>query len=223
MIASSERFADRTEAGRSLAERVCELALVDPVVLALPRGGVPVALEVARRLKAPLDLMLVRKIGVPQQPELAAAAVVGGEQPELVVNDEVMDLAAVPRSYLEAEKARKLVEIEQRRQRYLGGKPPLSVEGRSTIVIDDGIATGASIRVALKALRRRNPASLILAVPVAPRESLDALRAEVDEIVCLMTPDPFMAIGLHYEDFHQLDDQEVIAMLKESEGFPAAT
>ncbi|MFZ1104878.1 MAG: phosphoribosyltransferase family protein, partial [Hyphomicrobiaceae bacterium] len=158
-------FASRQAAGRALAGELTKKHLVAPVVLALPRGGVPVAVEIARVLKAPLDLVLVRKIGVPYQPELAAAAVVDGGQPEIVINEDVISLAGLDRDYIDQEAKRELAEIERRRQVYLGGRARVPLEGRTLIVVDDGIATGASIRAALKALRRRGPKALILAVP----------------------------------------------------------
>jgi putative phosphoribosyl transferase len=212
-MTASTAFANRQAAGRALASVLKARHLVDPVVLALPRGGVPVAVEVAKALKAPLDLVLVRKIGVPFQPELAAAAVVDGGQPEIVFNEDVISLAGVERDYIDRQAKRELAEIDRRRQTYLGDRPRVPLEGRILVVVDDGIATGASMRAALKALRRRRPMALVLAVPVAPADTVDALRAEVDQVVCLATPEPFYAIGLHYLDFRQLSDQEVVSSL----------
>ena len=207
-------FANRQAAGRELASELAKRHLVDPVVLALPRGGVPVAVEIAKALKAPLDLVLVRKIGVPYQPELAAAAVVDGGEPEIVVNEDVISLAGFDRDYIDQEAKRELAEIERRRKVYLLGRPRVPLEGRTLIVVDDGIATGASIRAALKALRRRSPKALILAVPVAPAETIASLRADVDQLICLATPEPFFAIGIHYLDFRQLSDEEVVSILE---------
>jgi putative phosphoribosyl transferase len=207
------RFSDRREAGRELAERVARLALHDPVVLALPRGGVPVAAEVARALGAPLDLLLVRKIGVPWQQELAVAAIVDGEDPQLVIDEEVRRQAGVGDKYINDEAQEKLREIERRRALYLRGRAPVAVTDRTAIVVDDGIATGTTVRAALKALRRRKPAALVLAVPVAPPETIEDLTREVDRIVCLEQPSPFHAIGLYYDDFHQVPDDEVLAAL----------
>jgi putative phosphoribosyl transferase len=209
-------FADRREAGRALARVLADKHLQDPVVLALPRGGVPVAAEIARRLKAPLDLVMVRKIGVPYQRELAAAAVVNGGDAEIVTNEDVMALAGLTRADIDELARRELAEIERRRQAYLRGRERIPLEGRTLIVVDDGIATGASVRAALTALRRRHPRALILAVPVAPADTVAALRAEVDDVVCLKTPEPFMAIGLHYRDFHQLSDEDVTRALAEA-------
>jgi putative phosphoribosyl transferase len=215
-------FANRQAAGRVLADELTKRHLVDPVVLALPRGGVPVAAEIAKALKAPLDLVLVRKIGVPFQPELAAAALVDGGEPEIVINEDVINLAGVHRDYIDQQAKRELAEIERRRRAYLGDRPRVPVEGRTLIVVDDGIATGASMRAALKALRRRRPKALVLAVPVAPVDVIEALRAEVDQLICLATPEPFYAIGLHYLDFRQLSDQEVVSSLAAVESRAAA-
>lgn len=209
----TQLFSDRSQAGRTLARELAKLALPAPVVLALPRGGIPVAVEVARELGAPLDLVLVRKIGVPWQPELAVAAVVDGQDQELVIDEDTRAATGVSRSYIEAQAKQQVQEIERRRRLYLGDRKPIPVEGRTAIVIDDGIATGTSMRAALKALRRRKPASLVLAVPVAPPDSLEALRREVDRVVCLAEPEPFYAVGVHYADFHQVEDDEVIATL----------
>jgi putative phosphoribosyl transferase len=215
-------FANRQAAGSALAGELIKMHLVAPVVLALPRGGVPVAVEIAKALEAPLDLVLVRKIGVPFQPELAAAAVVDGGQPEIVINEDVIDLAWLDRDYIDQEAKRELAEIERRREAYLGGRTRVPLEGRTLIVVDDGIATGASVRAALKALRHRGAKALILAVPVAPADTVEALREEVDQLVCLATPEPFYAIGIHYLDFRQLSDQEVVSSLAAIEGKAAA-
>ena len=207
-------FTDRAEAGRLLAQRLAGRQWAPPVVvLALPRGGVPIGVEVARALHAPLDLLLVRKIGVPWQPELAVAAVVDGASPEIVVDEEVRAMCGIERAYIEAQAKVELREIERRRRLYLGGRAPLAVQGATAIVVDDGIATGTTVRAALKALRRRQPAHLVLAVPVAPPDTVRALRAEVDELVCLAEPEPFHAVGAHYEEFHQVGDDEVLAAL----------
>ncbi|MGA8259140.1 MAG: phosphoribosyltransferase [Arenicellales bacterium] len=206
-------FADRSQAGRMLAERLVEKRYARPVVLALPRGGVPVAAEVARALDAPLDLVLVRKIGVPYQPELALAAVVDGSNPELVVNEDVRRMTGISDEQLERLMAHEIAEIERRRRIYLEGRDRISIEGATAIVIDDGIATGATVRAALKALRRGKPDKLVLAAPVAPPDTVEDLQSEVDEIVCLRTPDPFYAIGAFYRDFTQTSDEEVVAIL----------
>ena len=221
-------FQDRVAAGRALGARLAAMRLADPVVLALPRGGVPVGLEVARALHAPLDLLLVRKIGVPWQPELAVAAVMDGGAPVIVVEPHVQAETGVDRAYIEDRAAQELKEIERRRALYLAHRAPESVEGRTAIVVDDGIATGTTMRAALRGLRKRGPARLVLAVPVAPPETIDALRAEVDDVVCLAQPEPFGAIGYFYLDFHQLTDDEVIALMRQAprgavEAQPAAS
>jgi predicted phosphoribosyltransferase len=179
----------------------------------LPRGGVPVAAEVAAALDAPLDLILVRKIGVPFQRELAMGAVVDGRVPIIVRNEDVIALAGIDESEFKAVCDGELAEIERRRKRYLGDRRPVDVAGRTAIVIDDGIATGATTRAALSATRMREPQRIVLAVPVAPPEHLARLRAAADDVVCLEQHEPFGAIGLYYDDFRQVSDQEVIDML----------
>lgn len=206
-------FGDRSEAGRKLAAALAAYKDQQPVILALPRGGVPVAAEVAAAFNAPLDLILVRKIGVPMQPELAMGAVVDGSEPIVVRNEDVIQLAGIEDSDFKAVCDSELAEIERRRQRYLGSRERVDVAGRTAIVIDDGIATGATTRAALRATRMRNPKKLILAVPVAPTESLAAMREEADEVVCLEDHEFFGAIGFYYRDFRQISDEEVIAML----------
>jgi putative phosphoribosyl transferase len=207
-------FADRSEAGRALAQRLLHLREERPVVLALPRGGVPVGFEVARALEAPLDLVLVRKIGAPFQPELAVGAVVDGGRAETVLNDEIVREFEIPESYIAAESARQLAEIERRRRLYLADSARVPLAGHTAIVVDDGIATGATMEAALHATRRANPQRLVLATPVAPPDTLERLRPQVDEVVCLAMPRLFGAIGAFYEDFRQLSDDEVIDLLR---------
>jgi putative phosphoribosyl transferase len=204
-------FLNREAAGRALAGRLLALHLRDPVVLALPRGGVPVAVEVARALHAPLDLLLVRKIGAPGNRELAIAAVADGN--ELVIDEFTRQASGASIEYIEDEARTERAEIARRRQHYLHGRAPLPVAGRTAIVVDDGIATGTTVRAALTALRRRSPAKIVLAVPLAPAEALAELRGEADRIECLVTPSPFFAVGSHYVDFEQVSDDEVIAQL----------
>jgi putative phosphoribosyl transferase len=215
-------FEDRKQAGRELAKKLLRFKDQSPVVLALPRGGVTIGFEIARRLNAPLDVVLVRKIGAPVQPELAVAAVADGEHPEMAVNRDVVELLSIPESYLAEERKRQLEEIERRRALYVGDRPRPPVAGHTAIVVDDGIATGATVRAALAAVRRAGPSHLVLAVPVAPAETIAELRPDVDEIECLETPPDFMAIGSYYEDFLQVTDDEVIAMLAEAARFAPA-
>lgn len=214
MAARSRVFADRSKAGRCLGEALLRFRSEQPLVLALPRGGVPVAFEVAQALAAPLDLILVRKIGAPFQPELAIGAVVDGGQAETVLNRDLVGELQIPEGYLESERARQLEEIERRRRLYQAGRPKLEVRGRTAIVVDDGIATGATMEAALLATRRAGPSRLVLAVPVAPPDTLERLRPQVDEIECLVTPTRMGAIGMFYADFRQLSDGEVISLLE---------
>ncbi len=190
------RFLDRHEAGRKLAQDLLRYADQRPAVFALPRGGVPIGYEIAKALRAPLDLILVRKIGVPFQPELAAGAVVDGDEPQVVLNPTVVEPLRLSEAFLKEETDRKLVEIEERRHAYLSGRSRVDPRGTTAIVADDGIATGATIKAALRAIRRREPARLVLAAPVAPPETVEALRQEVDAVHCLETPEFFMAIGI---------------------------
>lgn len=207
-------FEDRQAAGRLLAEKVARLNLGSPLVLALPRGGVPVAYEVARELDCELDLLIVRKIGAPGNPEYGIGAIVDGDPPKILVNDDIVSQLGIKRSYLEREAAHELDELKRRRDRYLGGRRAARVEGRSVIVVDDGIATGGTMLSALRATRQRHPERLILAVPVAPADTVRALRRECDEIVCLAQPEPFYAVGAHYADFSQTSDEEVVQLIE---------
>lgn len=215
-MSEAYRYANRVEAGRMLAEKLASRNYENPVVLALPRGGVPVAAEVAKTLGAPLDLLLVRKIGVPWQPELALAAVVDGPEQDVVINENVWRSAQVSDDEFEQLKAREIEEMDRRRTTYLQGRQRVKVEGATAIVVDDGIATGATVRAALKALRRGKAKKLVLAVPVAPPDTLARLQQEVDEVVCLQAPEPFYAIGAFYQDFTQMSDDDVIAILDQS-------
>ena len=208
-------FKDRSDAGRKLAKVLARYQDDQPVILALPRGGVPVAAEVAAALKAPLDLVLVRKIGLPIQPELAIGAVVDGGAPIIVRNDDVIRLAGIDEAEFKAICDSELAEIERRRQRYLGNRERVDVSGRTAIVIDDGVATGATTRAALRATRMRNPKRLVLAVPVAPTETLAELRSDADDVICLEDYEFFGAIGIYYADFSQVADDEVIELLKQ--------
>jgi putative phosphoribosyl transferase len=209
-------FRDRADAGRQLGAALRRFADAAPLVLALPRGGVAVGREVARALRAPLDVVLVRKIGAPYHEELAVGAVVDGDQPELVLNEDIVRAYGVSADYLEEAEKRQLAEIERRRKLYVAGRPRPPVAGRTAIVVDDGIATGATVLAALRAVRRQNPARLVLAVPVASPVVLDRLRPEADEVVCLDPAPDLMAVGQFYRDFTQVEDEEVVTMLAEA-------
>lgn len=206
-------FKNRTDAGRQLAKALARYKDQRPVILALPRGGVPVAAEIAARLDAPLDLVLVRKIGVPSQPELAMGAVVDGGSPIVVRNEEVIEIIGIDQAHFNAARDRELAEIERRRQCYLGDRPRLDIAGRVAIVVDDGVATGATTRAALRSVASRKPSKLVLAIAVAPAETITTLRQEVDDVVCLEAHEHFRAIGLYYDDFRQVSDDEVRLLL----------
>lgn len=249
-----QRFANRREAGQALAQVLQAQGLQHPTVLALPRGGVPVAAEVARVLGAPLDLLMVRKIGAPGQPELAVAAIAAlgpgvagldaeqsGPPAQTFVDPALMAATGADQAHVDRGVVREGAELERRRQHYLRGRRPMSLDGRTVIVVDDGIATGTTLRAALKALKalrapaaalaaleglpdpahwqasaRGGPLAVVLAVPVAPAQALVHLAGEVDATVCLWTPEPFVAVGAHYRDFRQVSDEEVMAALASS-------
>jgi predicted phosphoribosyltransferase len=210
---SVEEFRGRVDAGRKLARALLHLKESRPVVLGLPRGGVPVAFEVAVALAAPLDVVLVRKIGAPGQPELGLGAVVDGAHPQVVLNEELVQLIQPGQAYLKAEEKRQLAEIERRRALYRPGRAPLSLAGRTAIAVDDGIATGGTMKAVLLALRKSGVHRLVLAVPVAPPGTLQELAPLADEVVCLISPEPFYSVGSHYRDFAQTTDEEVIHLL----------
>jgi predicted phosphoribosyltransferase len=204
-----ERFRNRVEAGqllgKAVAGRVADRTNI--IVLALPRGGVPVGYEVARALGAPLDVFIVRKLGVPGHEELAMGAIASGGV--RVMNDDVLRHVPISRNAIEAVSARELVELGRREKSYRGSRPPLDVRGKTVIVVDDGLATGSTMRAAVRALRQEKAGSIIVAVPVAARETCEDFFREVDDIICLRTPHPFEAVGLWYDDFTQTTDEEV--------------
>lgn len=216
------RFADRTEAGRRLAARLGHLAGPDTVVVALPRGGVPVAAEVAAALGAPLDICVIRKLGVPYQPELGMGAI--GEDGVRVLNDQVIRFASVTDGQLAEVERRERAELARRARRYRGDRPPADLRGRTVVVVDDGIATGSTARAACRIVRERGAARVVLAVPVAPADWVERLDEVADELVCVDTPSPFYAIGEFYADFSQTEDEEVLRLLAAtSGGRPAAS
>lgn len=206
-------FADRHDAGKRLGERLAPLAAEQPIVIGIPRGGVVVAYEVARALGAPLDIIVVRKIGAPDQPELGIGAVVDAERPVVTLHEDLIRRLGVPREHIDREVAAQVEEIRRRERAYRGDRPPADVAGRTVIIVDDGIATGSSVRASLRAIRARQPAKVVLAVPVAAPESLEMLRSEADEIVCLQAPAWFRAVGQFYRDFGQTTDAEVVGLL----------
>lgn len=222
MISDHTTFKDRHDAGRRLATALAHLKEADPVVLALPRGGVPVGYEVARALDAPLDVLLVRKIGAPGHAELGLGAVVDGRHPQCILNDDIVQMVQPPPGYIEAEQRRQLAEIERRRALYCGARAPIPLAGRTVLVVDDGIATGGTLKTALAALAQADVARLVFAVPVAPADSLSSLRAEpyVDEGACLLVPDWFRAVSLYYDKFDQTSDEEVVELLNAAQCRP---
>ena len=215
-------FTDRRDAGRRLARRLHGYASQQPAVVALPRGGVPVAYEVARALDAPLDVIVARKVGAPGQPELGIGAVVDGDHPETVLDQQAIALLEVDRDYLRSEIERQLREIRRREVAYRGGRPPLGLAGRTVIAIDDGLATGSTMRAALRAIRGAGPRRVVLAVPVAPLDALAGLAREVDEVVCLATPADFDSVGRFYRDFAPTSDAEVVHLLADARHAAAA-
>ena len=215
-------FANREEAGRKLGAKLMRFKDQNPCVLALPRGGVPVGLEIATMLGAPLDLIIVRKLGAPWQPELAIGAIVDGEKPQIVLNKSVISQLGVSPAEIEAEKKRQLVEIERRRKTYLAGRPRVDIQHRTTIIVDDGIATGATVRAAILAIRALGPKKIVLAVPVAPRDTIAALKSEVDEVICLEAYDNFTAISPYYLDFRQIEDEEMHELLSRAPASPSS-
>jgi predicted phosphoribosyltransferase len=206
------RFRDRTDAGRQLAERLAAYVnRPDVLVLALPRGGVPVAFEVARSLGTPLDVFLVRKLGLPRHEELAMGAVAtGGVR---VLNDEIVRGLGIQEGEIEAVVAREQQELARRERLYRDRRPAPEVEDKTVILVDDGLATGATMRAALRALKQQHPARIIVAVPTASPDTSEALKAEADEVVCVITPEPFLAVGYWYDDFAQTTDAEVRELL----------
>ena len=216
MPIATKGFADRAEAGRRLGERLAALKLRDPVIYALPRGGVPVAVEAAKRLGAPVELLLVRKIGAPGAPELALAAVIDGAEAKTVVNEDVRRMTRADEAFLDAARKRELAEIERRRAAWLGDRRRISAAGRTAIVIDDGLATGATAKAALRALKAEGAARVVIAVPVAPLETLAEIQLEADEVVCLEPAEVFYGVGGFYRDFHQLTDEETVALLRQA-------
>jgi putative phosphoribosyl transferase len=208
-------FRDRTDAGRRLALHLAKAgyrSVPDLLVLALPRGGVPVAYEVARELQAPLDVFMVRKLGLPGREELAMGAVASGGA--RVLNDDVVEALHVPEHVIDEAADRELREIERRERAYRDDRPPPEVRGKTVILVDDGLATGSTMRAAAQAVRQNAPKRLVVGVPVAARETCAAMRSEADDIVCVLMPEPFYGVGMWYQDFSQTTDDEVRKLLK---------
>jgi len=214
-------YRNRIDAGKQLAARLARYANPDDVlVLALPRGGVPVGFEVARALNAPLDIFLVRKLGVPGHEELAMGAIsTGGVR---VLNEDTVDYLRIPMRVIDAVSANELRELERREHAYRGNRPEPDVQGRTVILVDDGLATGSTMRAAAAALRPQNPARIVVAVPVSAPQTCDEYRMGVDEIICAKTPEPFYGVGMWYEDFSQTTDEEVRELLEKAEAICAA-
>lgn len=209
-------FADRAEAGLLLAEQLAEMNLAAPLVLALPRGGVPVGAQIARRLEAPLDVAFVRKLGAPGEPELAVGAVGAGVAPEIVLNARLVEELGVSAEFISSAVARELAAIEQRRRDYADVRPGVAPSSRTVIVVDDGVATGMTMQAALRSLRRQNPARLIVAVPVASRDALAMLQQEADDVVYLSAPRRFGSVGSFYRAFDQVSDADVATLLRDA-------
>ena len=208
-------FANRVDAGRKLAIKLVAYAeSPNLLVLALPRGGVPIAYEIARALQAPLDIFLVRKLGVPGNEELAMGAIASGGV--RVLNPEAMGWSDLSDSIIEDVAKREQKELERREHLYRGDRPALDIQGRTVILVDDGLATGATMRAASIAIRRKNPMKIVVAVPVAPTETCESFRSEVEEVICGITPEPFIAVGACYSDFSQTSDEEVRQLLEKA-------
>lgn len=207
-------FRDRAHAGQDLAAELKRLDLPDPVVLALPPGGVPVAVEIARALEAPVDLLLVRKVAAPGNPELCVAAIVDGTPPDVVVNREIVEAYRLDDDALRLLVREERPESDLGRAAYASRRRQLSVRGKTVILVDDGVATGTTVKMALRALRRREPGAVVLAVPVAPADVADELTAEADRVVCLSRPARFRALSFHYRDFPELSRDDVVELMK---------
>jgi predicted phosphoribosyltransferase len=220
-LARRTGFANRREGGVALADRLAFLAgRTDVVVLALPRGGVPVGYEVARALGAPLDVFVVRKLGLPGHAELAMGAIASGGV--RVMNEDVLDSIDVPPSAIDQVTRAEQAELERRERAYRDGRPPVPIDGRIVVLVDDGLATGSSMRAAVLAVRRLKPARVVVAVPVGARKTCLDLREVADEVVCAFSPDPFSAVGLWYADFSQTTDEEVRRLLAQTTARAAA-
>lgn len=212
-------LADRAQAGQLLARRLEYLRSARPLVLALPRGGVPVGFEIARSLGAELDVLMVRKLGAPGHPEYAIGAIVDGDQPQMVLTPEAADILESSPGWLERERDRQLAELGRRRQAYVGSRAQSAIKGRCVIIVDDGVATGATIIAAISGIRNARPARIVLAVPVAPMDTARHLEQLADECIVLATPEPFLSVGRQYRDFSEVSDVEVVRLLTDARTF----
>lgn len=209
-------FENREEAGRLLALKLSKYKSDDLLVLAVPRGGVPIGYEIAAALDAPLDIIVAHKVGSPESPELAIGAVVDGDEPEVIVNERIISALGVDDAYLKSAIASELKEIHRRQNAYRWGHDPAPIDGKIVVLVDDGVATGASIRAAMRGVKRKGAAKLIVAVPVAPPATVETLAAECDDLVCLETPEDFQAVGQFYRDFSPTSDDEVVELLSKA-------
>ena len=215
---NGQRFRDRIEAGRLLGEELRQRGYAggtDVIVLALPRGGVPVGYEVAKALHAPLDVFIVRKVGVPGHEELAMGAIASGGVK--VVNEDVLDMLRLPRAMFEAAARKELLEVQRREREYRGDRPRPDLKDKTVILVDDGLATGSTMLAAVRAVALMGAERIVVAVPVAAAETCDAFRSEVDDVICAITPQPFHAVGIWYENFEQTSDEEVRELLEKAE------
>lgn len=206
-------FTSRKEAGQKLAAKIVDLHLFEPVVLALPRGGVPVAAEIATALKAPFDILVVRKVGAPNNPELAVAAIVDGNPPDIVLNHEIIEAYGIDDADLRVLIEHESIELRRRRSVYLSDRIVTQTTDKTVVIVDDGAATGTTMLAAVRALRRRSPREIVVALPVASSEAYLALSREADRLLCLYQPHHFMALSYHYRNFPQLTDKEVLDLL----------
>jgi putative phosphoribosyl transferase len=209
----TQQFADRADAGQRLARLLTDMELDHPLIYALPRGGVPVAVEVAKRLAAPLDLLLVRKVGAPRNPEVALGALVEGADEQIVINEDVRQLSGADDTYIARAVAEQRAELERRKALYLRNRTRPDPRGKTVVVIDDGLATGATMKAALIGLKRMGPARIVVALPVAPKQALDDIAAQADDIICIYPVSSFRGVGAFYRDFHQLSDDETVTLL----------
>ncbi|MEX3007220.1 phosphoribosyltransferase [Hoeflea sp. TYP-13] len=207
-------FRSREDAGHQLCDHMPDIDPLSTVVVALPRGGVPVGAVIAERFRLPLDVLLIRKIGVPGHRELALGAVSDGEKQEITVNEDVAAALRLDSDDIRELAERELPELERRRQLFMRGRPPIPLNGKTVVLADDGVATGATMRSAIRIVRQRQPEHIILALPVAPRSTLAMLRPDVDEVVCLLQPEPFISVGSYFSDFGQVDNLEVVDLLR---------